>query len=152
MGSSPVKIADALKDVRRLSVETAPFIYYVERYPAYVDKMRVVFLALEAGQFEVVTSTVTLTEVLTKPLRAGDSKLVKTYREMLQTTRNVILAPVSVVVAERAADLRARNNLKTPDALQVAVAIHAGCDAFLSNDSGLKRVTEIRVLLLDELE
>lgn len=147
-----MKIADALKDVSRLSVETAPFIYYVERYPAYVDKMRVVFLALEAGQFEVVTSTVTLTEVLTKPLRAGDSVLVKMYREMLQTTRNVILEPVSAVVAERAADLRARYNLKTPDALQVAVALQTGCDAFLSNDSGLKRVTDIRVLLLDELE
>ena len=152
MGSPSVKIADALKNIRRLSVDTSPFIYYVERYPAYVDKMRAVFLALEAGQFEVITSTVTLTEVLTKPLRAGDSTLVKMYREMLQTTRNVILEPISVIIAERAADLRARYSLKTPDALQVATALHTGCDAFLSNDLGLKRVSELSILILDELE
>jgi hypothetical protein len=34
----------------------------------------------------------------------------------------------------------------------VAVAIHQQCDAFLTNDLSLKRVTEVQVLVLDELE
>jgi predicted nucleic acid-binding protein len=38
------------------------------------------------------------------------------------------------------------------DALQIAVALEAGCEAFLTNDRTLKRVTELRVLVLDELE
>lgn len=42
--------------------------------------------------------------------------------------------------------------LRTPDALQIAAALVAGCEAFLTNDAGLKRVTELRVLVLDELE
>jgi predicted nucleic acid-binding protein len=54
--------------------------------------------------------------------------------------------------AERAADLRARYGLKTPDALQIGCALESGCDAFLCNDLALKRVTELRVLALDELE
>jgi predicted nucleic acid-binding protein len=42
--------------------------------------------------------------------------------------------------------------LTLTDALQVAAALNAGCGTFLTNDVTLKRVTELRVLLLDELE
>jgi predicted nucleic acid-binding protein len=43
-------------------------------------------------------------------------------------------------------------NLKLADSFQVAAAIVAGCDAFLTNDSALKRVNGITILALDELE
>jgi len=62
------------------------------------------------------------------------------------------LLQVTSRIAESAADLRARYNLRTPDALHVAAGIDARCDAFLTNDTGIKRVTEIAVLVLDELE
>lgn len=42
--------------------------------------------------------------------------------------------------------------MQLPDALQVAVALERGCEAFLTNDRRLARVTELRVLVLDELE
>ncbi len=53
--------------------------------------------------------------------------------------------------AIRAADLRARYNIRLPDALQLARDIDAGCDAFLTNDTQFKRITELKVLVLDEL-
>ena len=62
------------------------------------------------------------------------------------------LIPVTLPIAESAADLRARYNLRTPDALHVASALSSGCDAFLTNDAGLKRVQELPILVLDELE
>ncbi|MFA0763852.1 MAG: hypothetical protein XFASWVDF_001578, partial [Candidatus Fervidibacter sp.] len=37
-------------------------------------------------------------------------------------------------------------------ALQLATAIKAGCDAFLTNDATLKKVTELKVLVLSELQ
>jgi predicted nucleic acid-binding protein len=55
-------------------------------------------------------------------------------------------------VAERAAEIRAHYNLKLADSFQVAAAIVAGCDAFLTNDSALKRVSGITILVLGELE
>jgi len=58
---------------------------------------------------------------------------------------------VDGMIAERAADLRARYNLRTPDAIHIATAIVAGCDAFLTNDLALRRVTELRVLTLSTL-
>ncbi len=60
--------------------------------------------------------------------------------------------PIHGNVAEHAADLRARYVLRPPDALQIATALHAGCTDFLTNDIRLQRVTEIRVLVLDEIE
>jgi predicted nucleic acid-binding protein len=65
---------------------------------------------------------------------------------------DIHLMPITTSVAERAAQLRAQYNLRTPDALHVASALEAACDAFLTNDLGLKRVTELRVLVLDELQ
>jgi predicted nucleic acid-binding protein len=55
-------------------------------------------------------------------------------------------------VAARAAELRAHYRLRLADALQVALALHAGCEAFLTNDLALRRVSELRILELDELE
>jgi predicted nucleic acid-binding protein len=42
--------------------------------------------------------------------------------------------------------------LRTPDAFQIAAALGAGCEAFLTNDLALSQVAELRVLVLDKLE
>src|SRR5687767_4867765 len=140
MGSSPVKISEVMPTLSSLCIETAPFIYLVENHPTYVRRMRSIIQFIDDGMVAGFSSTVTLTEVLTQPLKMGNPRLVSMYRDILVQSRNFTLVPIDVDIAEHAADLRARYNLKTPDALQVAVALHAGCDAFLSNDLGLKRV------------
>jgi predicted nucleic acid-binding protein len=55
-------------------------------------------------------------------------------------------------IAERAAHIRATYNIRIPDALQLGAALSAGCEAFLTNDHDLRRVTDLRVLVLEELE
>jgi predicted nucleic acid-binding protein len=55
-------------------------------------------------------------------------------------------------IAQRAAEMRVRYNLKLPDALQIATAIASNCDAFLTNDAQLNRVMELRVMVISELE
>jgi predicted nucleic acid-binding protein len=95
---------------------------------------------------------VTLTEVLTQPIKQGNKVVEKAYRAILSGSGNFTLVPITADIAERAAELRAQYNLKTPDALQVATAIVTNCDAFVTNDLGIKRVKEVRILLLDELE
>ena len=46
---------------------------------------------------------------------------------------------IDTSVAESAADLRARYNLRTPDALQIAVAFEKGCEAFLQRWSAYRK-------------
>ncbi len=53
-------------------------------------------------------------------------------------------------VADRAASLRARYRLRTPDAIQLATALQARADVFLTNDRDLQRVEEVPVLLIEE--
>ncbi|PXF57070.1 MAG: hypothetical protein C4B59_15900 [Candidatus Methanogaster sp.] len=60
--------------------------------------------------------------------------------------------PLSCAIAEEAARLRARYNVRTPDAIQMATAIRAGASFFLTNDSHLPTIPELRVLVLDELK
>jgi predicted nucleic acid-binding protein len=55
-------------------------------------------------------------------------------------------------MGRRAAELRARYNLSLTDAFQIAVALQSGCDAFLTNDMTLKRVSELSVVVLEEME
>src|SRR5260221_3682827 len=114
--------------------------------------MRVVFQMLDEGVFEGVTSTVTLIEVLMKPIQAGDKALGKAYRELLLNTRHIEVEPMGITIAEKAAELRAVHNLRTPDAIQLATGLRAGCQGFLTNDRKLLRVTEIAVFVLDDLE
>jgi len=43
-------------------------------------------------------------------------------------------------------------NLQLPDAFQITVALAAGCEAFLTNNATFKRVTELRVLVLNDFD
>jgi predicted nucleic acid-binding protein len=147
-----VNITDALLGVKVLGIETAPFIYYTESRPVYVDKMRAIFNRVLNDPLQVKVSTIILPECLMKPFQANDTALITAYEALFENTEEITLVPVDLPVARRSAHLRAKYNLKTPDALHVATAIESGCQAFLTNDLGVKRVTELRVLVLDELE
>ena len=147
-----MRLDEALQGILRLGIDTAPFIYFVERHPDYLGLMREIIRRIDAGEIEAVSSVVTLTEVLTHPLRFKNVSLAQRYRDVLYRSRNFRLLPIDAAIAEVAANLRARYNLRTPDALQLATAIRAGCDAFLTNDATLKKVTELKVLVLSELQ
>ena len=142
----------ALAGVSIIGIDTSPFIYYIERHPDHVAVLHEIIRRVDEGLVSAVTSTITLTEVLTRPKQVGDTRLEEDYRALLSTSRNLSLVPIDAPVADEAATLRARHGLRTPDALQVAATLVCGCDAFLTNDRGLSGVTELRVLLLDDLE
>jgi predicted nucleic acid-binding protein len=151
MGRAPVTIDEALSGVTALGLDTAPLIYFVEAHPKYDARVTAIFERVAQGRLQAVTSAISLVEVLTQPIAKGDSELQDEYRDLLLNSDNFELLPVDFEMAERAAVLRASYKLRTPDALQVAAALGAGCQAFLTNDAPLKRVKEIKVLVLDEL-
>ncbi len=147
-----MKLDDAFQNVNLIGLDTSPFIYFVERNPLYVDIMREVFKRLTNDDFQARSSVITLTEVLAQPLRQNSQTLADEYRDLLYNGINFKLIPLNSSIAETAARLRAQHNLRTPDALQIAAALENGCDAFLCNDKNLKRVTELKILILDEIE
>ncbi|TVR21385.1 MAG: PIN domain-containing protein [Anaerolineaceae bacterium] len=146
-----MKLPDVLQGIRQLAFDTAPLIYFIERHPDYFDRMLIIMRYVDEGLISGVSATMALTEVLVQPLKAGDTALAKRYEAALTNSKDFRLEPLTTSIAHLAADLRARYNLKTPDAIHVATAIDAGCDGFLTNDTGIKRVSEIKVLVLDAL-
>jgi predicted nucleic acid-binding protein len=109
------------------------------------------FEGLDSGVISAVTSAITVAEVVVLPLRLGRSDLSQQYLDLLLKSLSLDVLPIDVHVAQVAAELRARFRVRLPDALQLAVAIAAGCDAFLTNDVALKQVTDIRVITLADL-
>jgi predicted nucleic acid-binding protein len=147
-----MKLNQALAGVTKLGFDTPPIIYFIETHPQYDALVTEVFRHIASASLEGFTSVITLSEVLVQPLRRANTGLQQAYRSILIRTRNFRTLPINAMIAEIGADLRARYNLRTPDALQIAVALNAGCEAFLTNDAALQRVTELRVFILDELE
>lgn len=142
---------DGLRGVARLAIDTAPVIYFVEAHPRYDALVTEVFRRISRRALVGITSLITLTEVLVQPYRRGAIGLQQQYRDLPHHSANVELVGIDHAAADQAAELRARHNLRTPDALQVAVALASDCQALLTNDRTLKRVVELRVLVLDEL-
>jgi predicted nucleic acid-binding protein len=151
METGRVKVAAALSGVSTLFLDTAPVIYHVEGNAAFQDVTDAVFQAILQGSPRAVASSITLAECPVHPFRAGDLQLAQRFRQVLTAGVNTQYVGVDAST-EAAAQLRAQYNLALTDAFQVAAALAAGCDAILTNDSGLKRVTEIAVLVLSELE
>lgn len=144
-----MRISDALVGVSRLFLDTAPVIYFVERNPQFVDLVDPIFDRLEAD-ITAVVSGITLSECLVGAIRLGLVDLEQAFIDVLQQDE-VVFVEINAAIAREAARIRVRYNLQLPDALQVAAAIIAGCEAFLTNDTALKRVTELRVLVVGEL-
>jgi predicted nucleic acid-binding protein len=147
-----MRLDRALAGVGYLCLDTAPVIYFIEANQAYDDRVTAIFQLITDGLIVGATSVVTLAEVLVHPLLQQNAALEQQYRDLLLNGDNLDLLPIDAAIAERAAQLRARHNLRTPDALQIAAALAAGCQAFLTNDRTLDRVDEIDVLVLDDLE
>lgn len=62
---------------RIVSCDTAPVIYYIETNPVFISLVDPFFNALDQGKFQLVTSTITLLEVLIHPLRQGNTALAQ---------------------------------------------------------------------------
>lgn len=98
-----------------------------------------------------MTSTVTLLELLVQPYRQQKEDLAQKIFALTTTYPNLVWMPVSLEVADRAAELRARYRLATPDAIQVATALVHQARRFYGNDKTLRRVRDIECVTLDEL-
>jgi predicted nucleic acid-binding protein len=95
----------------------------------------------------LATSRLTRLECRTKPLRSNDVATLAQF-DVFFGGVELVLAEVSAAVVERATDLRARYNLKTPDALHYATAVEVGATVFLTGDRALARCSEVPVQVL----
>lgn len=142
-----------LEQYARIALDTSPIIYFVEANPQYVPLVNVLFQKISSGDLLGFTSAISLTEVLVFPISRQMPELQDTYHQLLLQSGNISLVPINDTVAVKAAYLRAKykaHNLRTPDALQLAMAIETNCPAFVTNDKRLHVVQEVEVIVLEE--
>jgi len=131
------------------ALDTALFIYYIEENPAFLPLVAPIFEEVAAGRREVVTSGLTLLEVLVVPYRSGSLALAERYEAYLSRSRGLRLVDIDTFQLRTAAQLRALHpSVRTPDALQLAAALFAGCSVLVTNDRDLPAVPGLAVLKL----
>ena len=131
-----------------VALDTSIFIYWLEEDSRYLPLLEPLFRAIDEERIRAVTSGLTLLETLVMPYRHGDSELASRYEHLLTGSRGLTLIPLDVPLLRTAAELRARTGVGTPDALQLAAALHAGSAAFLTND---RRLPELPGLVIHQL-
>jgi predicted nucleic acid-binding protein len=145
-----MKIEESLRGVKRLFLDTAPVVYLVEQNPEFIARVEPIFDRLDLDIIGVV-SAITLAECLVFPIKRGFTDIEKAFEEVFNSDRVEFVA-TDRKIANLAARIRANYNFQLPDSIQIATAIVSSCDAFLTNDIALRKVTEIRAIVVSELE
>jgi len=126
-----------------LVLDSAPIIYLIEDHPRLRRRFEPIFESHALGRVRFAVTTITIAEVLTGPLGAGEEVLARRYRGILESWQVV---DMDAGIAESAARMRGLFRLKLADAIQVASAIAINADALVTHDRDFSRVTGLRVI------
>ncbi len=145
-------MAEMTKETKSVFLDTAPFIYYIENHPKYAGRVEKYIAENLFLDNRFVTSIITYMEYCVVPEREGRADLIGRFDELLLRL-SVGLKEIYLPSAKTAYKLRAKYKfLKGLDALQMAIAIENNCDEFLTNDTNLLRVKELKIVLLDKIK
>ncbi len=136
----------------RIFWDTNLFIYLFESYGPWSQTTIALRQNMLARGDQLLTSTLSLGEILVKPMEKNDLALCSKYESALAASS--ILLPFDVKAAKIYAALRADRALRAPDAIQLACAASAGVDLFVTNDARLqgKQVNGIQfIVALDKV-
>ncbi len=144
-----------MTDYKKVFVDTAPFIYFIEKdinNPQYHDKVKKFFMSGYESSKEFFTSVITMEEYYVFPYRSNNRAYIDMFNRLVATT-NMEIVEITQEIAKKAAQIRAEyKGFKAMDALQLAVACFVDCDLFLTNDKQLRQFKEIKCITVDELE
>lgn len=130
---------------KRIAFDTSFLIPLLEDEKEKENKITRLLRLLERKPLILITSTVTLLEVLVRPYQQRDMETVNRYYGYFNRTDLVTLFPVTNQIADRAAEIRALYGYKTPDAIQLATALETKCSLFLTQDHAFKKQKEIEI-------
>ena len=120
----------------RIFWDTNLFIYLLEDKGELTKRVVSLRERMIERQDQLLTSALTLGEILVKPLEAGDGELMRLYERTI--TVNAAVLPFDQAAAAFAT-VRQNRSVQPADAIQLACASVAGVDMFITNDQRLSR-------------
>ena len=134
----------------RVFFDTNCFIYMFEGLEPNQSRMKEIRRRMIERGDRLVTSAMTLGEVLVKPTKLGQTSLIEQYDRAIRATAEVV--SFDSQVAWRYASLRATHNIRNADAIQLACAAHFGVDLFVTNDFNLHKLDVPRIGFIAPLD
>lgn len=137
-----------LNKYQRVGIDTNIFIYYLNKNSFYYSKAVDVLTILTEKQSTLITSTITLTELLS--FKTNESAIAELEREFVLIP-NLQLIEVNRAIAQSAAKIKRVHGFTLVDSLQLATALENHVHIFITNDQKLKRFKSLTILLLNDL-
>ena len=124
---------------KRVFVDTAPIIYYLENSPLYSESIKRFFIMCIKNDIQVVTSAITIEEYLVYPYSSGNMEFADNFKRFLNYM-NIEIININYDIAEQASKIRGKyKGFKAMDALQISAAVESQCDVFFTNDKQLRQ-------------
>jgi len=123
------------------------FVYLFEDYGPLSQRVISLRAAMLERGDQLLTSWLTLGEILVKPLERGEDEVCLRYEAAIAAAS--LMVPFEAKAARIYARLRCDRSLSPPDSMQLACAGAAGADLFITNDARLqaKRVEGIQFIV-----
>ena len=135
----------------KIYFDTTPLIYFLDDEKPFSDKVANFILEHQNESDLYCTSAITDAEYLVFPYRQNDYEKINSYEIFLNDFEFQILES-NRAITHKAAEIRAKySGVKGMDSIHLATSLYAKCDIFLTNDTRLKQVSEVNVVLVDEL-
>lgn len=135
----------------RVFWDTNLFIYLFEKNAEWSPRVIELRRRMLARGDELLTSYLTVGEVITKPKQLNNAMLEKSYLNFF-SGGSVELVGFSLDAAQRYGDIRSRQRIRPADAIQLACASAARTDLFVTNDNRLSGLVVAGVTFVTGIE
>jgi predicted nucleic acid-binding protein len=143
-----VAITRSLFSDDKIYLDTNAYVYFLEDNPQFADQIDEIFKTCLEQDIQIFASCLISTELLVAPFKEGRKDLVALYQNLERQIPNLNLVTYNQQIAVKSAYLRAKYDIKTPDAIHIATAWHYEVEAFYTGDQKLKKVTEVPIRLI----
>ncbi len=134
----------------RIFWDTNLFIYLFEDKGERSGRVAELRQRMTEREDELLTSALTLGEILVRPKETGNEELAHTYELAIFAAATVL--PFDFHAALKFAEIRQDRSIKAPDAIQLACASVARTDLFITNDNRLSRKNIRGIQFIQSLE
>ena len=135
----------------RVFWDTNLFIYLFEKNAEWSPRVVELRRRMLARGDELLTSYLTVGEVITKPKQLNNAMLEKSYLNFF-SGGSVELVGFSLDAAQRYGDIRSRERIRPADAIQLACASAARTDLFVTNDNRLSELVVSGITFVTGIE
>ena len=133
---------------KRVYIDANVFIFFLDGTPGLREPASVVLTAAREGAFHAVTGDAAVAEVMAGPYRLGDPLIIRATRDFFHQPRFLTIVRHTAETFDAAAMLRGTLDIPFIDALHLATAAEAGCNAVITHDARMRPALGVDVVPL----